>query len=197
METKNFRSRIQIGTIFRFMRTVLLDRMKRSTDPNSQVIFIPIGIIRSPFTDISGMPVQPVGARGVQGTLEIFSEYVEGLCDIGGFSRIILIYAFHKCTSCQLTVTPFLDTTVHGIFATRAPCRPNAIGLSIVRLVAVNGCEIIIEDVDVLDGTPLLDIKPYVPAFDCYPDEKAGWLTGGKDMVVSKKSDGRFGEKGD
>jgi Uncharacterized conserved protein len=77
------------------------------------------------------------------------------------------------------------------------PCRPNAIGLSIVRLVAVNGCEIIIKDVDALDRTPLLDIKPYVPAFDCYPDEKAGWLTGGKDMVISKKSDGRFGEKGD
>jgi tRNA-Thr(GGU) m(6)t(6)A37 methyltransferase TsaA len=171
--------------------------MKRSADTNSQVIFTPIGIIRSPFTDISGMPVQPVGARGVQGTLEIFSEYEEGLCDLGGFSRIILIYAFHRCASCQLTVTPFLDTTDHGIFATRAPCRPNAIGLSVVRLVAINGCELLIEDVDVLDGTPLLDIKPYVPAFDCYPDEMAGWLTYGQDTVGSKKSDNRFGEKDD
>ena len=85
----------------------------------------------------------------------------------------------------------------HGIFATRAPCRPNAIGISIVRLVAVNGCELIIEDVDVVDGTPLLDIKPYVPLFDCYPDEKSGWLDGCRDAVKSKKSDGRFCEKGE
>jgi len=166
--------------------------MNQSTNPNAQNTYSPIGTIRSPFTDISGMPIQPTGARAVRGTVEVSEEYAEGLADLEGFSRIILIYAFHKCASCQLTVTPFLDTTTHGIFATRAPCRPNAIGISIMHLVAVNGCELIIEDVDILDGTPLLDIKPYVPLFDCYPDEKSGWLDRGKDTVVSKKSDGRF-----
>ena len=169
-----------------------MDKMKKSTNPTAQFTYIPIGTIQSPYTDISGMPIQPIGARDVQGTVVIFGEYAEGLSDLDGFSRIILIYAFHKCNSCQLTVTPFLDTTTHGIFATRAPCRPNAIGLSIVRLVAVNSCELIIEGVDVLDGTPLLDIKPYVPAFDCYPDEKTGWLAGCEHKVMSKRSDRRF-----
>jgi len=167
------------------------------TNPNALITYSPIGTIHSPFTDISGMPIQPTGARTVRGTVEISEEYAEGLTDLEGFSRIILIYAFHKCASCQLTVTPFLDTTTHGIFATRAPCRPNAVGISIVKLVTVKGREIIIEDVDVLDGTPLLDIKPYVPLFDCYPDEKSGWLEGFKDSVVSKKSDGRFCENGE
>jgi len=167
------------------------------TNPNALITYSPIGIIHSPFTNISGMPIQPTGARAVRGTVEISEEYAEGLADLEGFSRIILIYAFHMCASCQLTVTPFLDTATHGIFATRAPCRPNAVGISIVKLVTVKGCEIIIEDVDVLDGTPLLDIKPYVPFFDCYPDEKSGWLDGCKDSVVSKKSDGRFCENGE
>jgi len=167
---------------------------KKNIHTDQQIICTPVGIIHSPFTELSGMPIQPVGARGVQGTVEIFREYAEGVTDLDGFSRVILIYAFHKCTSCQLTVTPFLDTTTHGIFATRAPCRPNPIGLSIVRLTAVNGRTLAIEDVDVLDGTPLLDIKPYVTPFDSYPDEKSGWLDGCRDTVVSKKSDGRFCE---
>jgi tRNA-Thr(GGU) m(6)t(6)A37 methyltransferase TsaA len=168
--------------------------MKTKMSQDVWITYTPVGTIRSPFTDISGMPIQPAGARGIQGTVEIFREYAEGLSDLDGFSRIILIYGFHKCTFSQLTVTPFLDTKPHGIFATRAPCRPNAIGLSIVRLVAVNGCELIIEDVDILDGTPVLDIKPYVPDFDSYQDEKSGWLTGCNDTVRSKKSDGRFCE---
>ena len=171
--------------------------MNQSTNPNEPITYFPIGTIHSPFTDISGMPIQPTGARAVRGTVEISEKYAEGLADLEGFSRIILIYAFHKCASCQLTVTPFLDTTTHGIFATRAPCRPNAVGISIVKLVTIKGCELIIEDVDVLDGTPLLDIKPYVPLFDCYPDEKSGWLDGCKDSVISKKSDGRFCENGE
>lgn len=169
-------------------------KTKMSVNQDVRITYTPVGTIRSPFTDISGMPIQPAGARGIQGTVEIFREYAEGLSDLDGFSRIILIYGFHKCTFSQLTVTPFLDTKLHGIFATRAPCRPNAIGLSIVRLVAVNGCELIIEDVDILDGTPVLDIKPYVPDFDSYQDEKSGWLAGCNDTVRSKKSDGRFCE---
>ena len=166
--------------------------MNKSRSPDAQIVFTPIGTIRSPFTDIAGMPIQPSGARGVQGTVEIFEEYAEGLADLDGFSRIILIYAFHKCDSCQLTVTPFLDTTPRGIFATRAPCRPNPIGLSVVRLIGVQGKTLIIEDVDILDGTPLLDIKPYVPQFDAYPDASCGWLEKTVNSVKSFRSDDRF-----
>jgi tRNA-Thr(GGU) m(6)t(6)A37 methyltransferase TsaA len=167
--------------------------MKESRSPETQTVFTPIGTIRSAFTDVAGMPIQPSGARGVQGTVEIFDQYAEGLCDLDGFSRIILIYAFHRCTSCQLTVTPFLDTTPRGIFATRAPCRPNPIGFSVVRLIGVQGRTLIIEDVDVLDGTPLLDIKPYVPAFDAYPNASCGWLEKSAQGAESFRSDKRFG----
>jgi len=156
------------------------------------VVFSPIGTIRSPFTDITGMPIQPTGARGIRGSVEISEPYAAGLKDLDGFSRIILIYAFHKCGQCQITVTPFLDSQVHGIFATRAPCRPNAIGISVVRLTGRSGTTLAIEDVDVLDGTPLLDIKPYVPAFDSYPDSKSGWLDKNSHEAESFRSDGRF-----
>jgi len=166
--------------------------MKERTNPDVQITYTPIGTIRSPFTDIAGMPIQPPGARGVQGTVEIFSEYAEGLCDLDGFSRIILIYSLHRCTSCQLTVTPFLDTIPRGVFATRAPCRPNPIGLSVVRLNGIEGNVLMIEDVDILDGTPLLDIKPYVPQFDAYPDASSGWLETSAHGVGSFRSDERF-----
>jgi len=170
-----------------------MDSMKESWSTNALFVFNPIGTIRSPFTDVAGMPIQPTGARGVRGTVEIFGKYAEGLCDLDGFSRIILIYAFHKCDDCQLTVTPFLDTTPRGIFATRAPCRPNAIGLSVVRLIGVQGRTLIIEDVDILDGTPLLDMKPYVPEFDAYPDASCGWLEKSAQGAESFRSDKRFG----
>lgn len=157
-----------------------------------RITFVRIGTIRSPFTDIAGMPIQPGGAWGVRGSVEVFREYTEGLADLEGFSRIILVYAFHQCTSCQLTVTPFLDTTNHGIFATRAPCRPNPVGISVVRLSGREGGTLLIEDVDNLDGTPLLDIKPYVPEFDAYPDSECGWLTKNAKGAESYRSDERF-----
>jgi len=106
----------------------------------SQLAYAPNGIIRSLFTDISGSPIQDVGARDIQGTVEVFGEFAEGLSDLDGFSRFILIYTFPKCTYCQLTVTAFPDISTHGIFATRAPCRTNTIGLSIVRLISKNDC---------------------------------------------------------
>ena len=154
--------------------------------------FSRIGIIHSPFTEPAGMPIQPAGAPGIRGTVTIDEHFREGLLDLCGFSRIILLYAFHRSHGYALEVVPFLDTVSHGIFATRAPRRPNAIGISIVRLIAVNGCKLIIEDVDVVDGTPLLDIKPYVPEFDCFPDEKSGWLAGCRDAVARAKADQRF-----
>lgn len=162
---------------------------EKTRDPRS---FVPIGIIHSPFNDIIGMPIQPPGARGIRGSVEIFYEFGEGLSDIEGFSHLLLIYAFHRCPSYRLTVTPFLDTTPRGVFATRAPRRPNAIGLSTVRLIEVKGTQLIIEDVDILDGTPLLDMKPYVPAFDAYPDASSGWLERSMHCAETFLSDERF-----
>jgi tRNA-Thr(GGU) m(6)t(6)A37 methyltransferase TsaA len=154
--------------------------------------YTPIGIIHSPYEDLSGMPIQPTGARGVRGTIDIFPEYRDGLCDLDGFSRIILIFVFHKSTEYTLVVKPFLDDTQRGVFATRAPKRPSAIGLSIVRLTGMHECTLDIEDVDILDGTPLLDIKPYVPAFDAYPDAASGWLEPVIQNAESFRSDARF-----
>ena len=154
--------------------------------------FSPIGIIHSPFTSIAGMPIQPGGARGIRGTIEVFEEYRTGLKDLDGFSRIILIYSFDRSNGYSLEVKPFLDDNTHGVFATRAPKRPNPLGLSIVRLNGSNGGTLSIEDVDILDGTPLLDIKPYVPEFDSYAGEKAGWLDAAGGRVTSFRSDERF-----
>jgi tRNA-Thr(GGU) m(6)t(6)A37 methyltransferase TsaA len=159
----------------------------------SQVFtYTPIGIIHSPFIEPAGMPIQPAGAEGVRGTVLIDKKFRGGLRDLSGFSRIILIYAFHRSQGYDLEVIPFLDTVTHGVFATRAPRRPNAIGLSIVRLISVNEGELVIEGVDVVDGTLLLDIKPYVPEFDCHPDETSGWFAGCGDRIAGMRADGRF-----
>ena len=162
-----------------------------AVDPPS-VTYIPIGIIHSPFHDPVGMPIQPSGARGTQGTVEIFPPYREGLHDLEGFSRVILIYHFHRGRPGPLMVKPFLDSSHRGAFATRAPSRPNFIGLSAVRLISITDGTLLVEDLDILDGTPLLDVKPYVPAFDAYPHEVAGWLDAVKDPMDRARSDGRF-----
>ncbi|MEA5036952.1 hypothetical protein SDC9_39584 [bioreactor metagenome] len=154
--------------------------------------YMPIGIVRSPFTDTAGMPIQPAGAEGVRGTVDLRPDLTAGLSDLKEFSHIILIYAFHKSQGCSLQVTPFLDTVQRGVFATRAPKRPNAIGLSIVRLIDIRENTLTIENVDLLDGTPLLDIKPYVPAFDAFCSAKAGWLDQSHQSADSARSDDRF-----
>lgn len=152
----------------------------------------PIGVIHSSFTEISGMPIQPTYALGIRGTIEIFPEYCEGLTDLNGFSHLILLYHFHQATKVQLLVTPFMDSEPHGIFATRAPNRPNPIGLSIVTLLQIKGNILDIENFDILDGTPLLDIKPYVPEFDNYSQVRVGWLEQAKGKAESQRSDSRF-----
>ncbi len=157
------------------------------------ISYQPIGIIHSFFTEIAGMPIQPTGAAGIRGTIEIFPDYAEGLTDLDGFSHLILLYHFHRAKKAQLIVTPFLDSQPHGIFATRAPNRPNPIGLSVVKLLRIEKNILEIECVDILDGTPLLDIKPYVPEFDYYADVRIGWLEQRKDRVDSQRSDTRFG----
>jgi tRNA-Thr(GGU) m(6)t(6)A37 methyltransferase TsaA len=157
-----------------------------------KIEYKPIGIIRSPFKDIKGMPIQPTGAKDVKGKVVIEPEYIGGLKDIGGFSHIILIYHFHLSKGFSLEVKPFMDDKLHGVFATRAPRRPNPIGLSIVRLVRVEGRILHIEDVDIVDGTPLLDIKPFVPKFDVVKVERAGWLSQRAGKAGKVKADGRF-----
>ncbi len=152
----------------------------------------PIGVIRSPFRRIEGIPIQPTGAKDVSGTVEIKPEYAGGLEDIEGFSHIILLYHFHLSKGYSLKVKPFLDDNQHGVFATRAPKRPNPIGISVVRLMGVDGCTLHISDVDVVDGTPLLDLKPYVPEFDVRKVERTGWLSDKADRVHETKSDERF-----
>jgi len=135
----------------------------------------PIGVIRSAHTKAEETPIQPVYAAGIKGQAEVFPEYAEGLRDLEGFSYLHLIYHFHEAGSARLLVKPFLEDRFHGVFATRAPCRPNPIGLSIVRLVKREGNVLHLEDVDVLDGTPLLDIKPYISRFDYREDVRCGW----------------------
>jgi len=160
-----------------------------------EITYRPIGVIRSPFKEPEGTPIQPAGARGVAGTVEVFSEYIEGLKDIDGFSHIILLYHFHLSKGASLRVKPFMDNCEHGIFAIRGPTRPNPIGLSVVRLLRVESGILHVQDVDIVDGTPLLDIKPYVPEFDIFEVERIGWLEDNVQKVSRSRDDGRFKKK--
>jgi tRNA-Thr(GGU) m(6)t(6)A37 methyltransferase TsaA len=157
-----------------------------------KIEFRPIGIIHSPFAELEGMPVQPVGASGTEGTVELFPEYREGLKDLEGFSHVILLYHFHRSKGFDLQVLPFLDRQSRGLFATRAPRRPNPIGLSVVKLLNIREGILQIENVDMVDGTPLLDIKPYVPAFDAPAAASIGWYEQATRTATQTKSDTRF-----
>lgn len=141
-----------------------------------EFIMKPIGVIHSPFTEKSQTPVQPVFSNAV-GRVEVYPEFAEGLQDLEGFSHIFLFYVFHEANDFSLRVKPFLDDKIHGLFATRYPHRPNPIGFSVVRLLEKQASALKIEGVDVLDGTPLLDIKPYVPDFDIFLDTRDGWYS--------------------
>ena len=138
------------------------------------------------------MPVQPSSARGIRGNIVIEKKYSAGLADLEGFSHIYLIYYLHLSKKYDLTVIPFLDNRERGLFATRAPRRPNPIGLSVVHLLQVERNILDIEDVDIIDGTPLLDIKPYVPEMESVHDLRIGWLSAYTAELKSKKADGRF-----
>jgi tRNA-Thr(GGU) m(6)t(6)A37 methyltransferase TsaA len=158
----------------------------------SEIAFRQIGTIYSPYTSTAAMPIQPRGAPGVAGRVEVFPEYADGLKDLAGFSHLYLLYFFHLASGVQLCVVPFLDSQQHGVFATRAPTRPNPLGLSVVRLREVCDNVLEVENLDVLDGTPLLDIKPYVPAFDHWDVESTGWLTDQHHRAATTPSDDRF-----
>ncbi len=156
------------------------------------ITYQPIGIIHSPFKEPKGTPIQPPAARDIAGTVEIFPEYVAGLKDLDGFSHIVLLFHFHLTKESKLEVIPFMDTQLRGVFATRAPSRPNPIGLSVVRLQKIENNILHILDVDIVDGTPLLDIKPCVSAFDERDVEKTGWLKNNIQKLKNSQDDGRF-----
>ena len=154
-----------------------------------------IGIIHTPFQRSSGAPVQASLAGGAEGTVEVYEPFSAGLRDLDGFARIWLLYWFDRAALPpeSFMVAPYLDHQTRGVFSTRAPSRPNRIGLSPVQLVAIERNILRVRDIDVLDGTPLLDIKPYVPRFDSFPDSRAGWL----ESVTSGQilADDRFEQK--
>ncbi len=154
--------------------------------------FTSIGTIHTPFKKTEGMPIQSSGALGIQGTVILKQSFVEGLSDLDKFSHIYLIYCFHQSKGFDLQVIPFLDDKPHGVFATRAPRRPNPIGISIVKLISIRDNILVIENVDMLDGTPLLDIKPYIGQFDIHTIEKNGWINSRTGYPNEIRSDKRF-----
>ena len=160
---------------------------------DSKISYQPIGYIQTPFMTISDMPIQPSGANCAEGIIELNPDLVPGLFDLEGFSHLILIYHFHLIKGHKLYVIPFMDDQPHGIFATRAPARPNPIAISIVELRKVENNFIYISGVDMINGTPLLDIKPFFTKYDNRTNAKAGWLEGKGHIDIAKiKSDNRF-----
>ena len=158
-----------------------------------QFQYEPIGVIRTPFESPDRIPIQPVGADTEDGTVQVAESYADGLQDLNGFSHCILLYHFHAATDAtSLEVEPFLDTEKRGVFATRAPQRPNQIGLSVVAIDSVTENEVRVSGIDVVDQTPLLDIKPFVPEFDVPVDADTGWITASESTIQSKKADERF-----
>ncbi len=142
---------------------------------NDVIVFRPIGVIHSPHKEAFETPIQPVFSRDIAGTVVIDAAYVDGLAGLDGFSHIYLFFYFHQSQKTRLRLQPYLLDEEQGIFATRAPHRPNKLGMSLVRLVKIEGNVLHIKDVDVLDGTPLLDIKPFVPRFDMRENARSGW----------------------
>jgi len=152
----------------------------------------PIGVIYTPYTERAGMPIQQTGAKGVKGTIEIDPTYTEGLKDLDGFSHIILLYHFHMVKEYSLLSKPFMEDKIHGVFSIRGPKRPNPIGFSVVKLNRVEGNVLYIENVDMLNETPLIDIKPFIPDVDCVKVDKMGWLNGKSHKMGDEESDNRF-----
>lgn len=159
------------------------------------ISFTPIGVIRSPHLVATGTPIQPAYAQKCEGQVLVDTAFEAGLADIEGFDRLWLVYLFDRAGPYQPRVVPYRDTREHGLFATRSPCRPNPIGMSVVRLVGRDRNMLRVSGIDILDGTPLLDIKPYVAAFDAHPSSAAGWFD--QQREDRKVADGRFHGNGD
>ncbi len=157
-----------------------------------EITLKPIGVIHSPFKENLGTPIQPEGGKGCEAAVEVFPEFAPGLEDLDGFSHVVLVYYFHLCDATCLKVRPFLDEEERGVFATRAPVRPNHLGISVVRLDGVEGNLLRIRDVDLLDGTPVLDIKPHIPRLEAPGPASIGWLEGKERSIGEQRDDGHF-----
>jgi tRNA-Thr(GGU) m(6)t(6)A37 methyltransferase TsaA len=161
--------------------------------PEDTFSYESLGVIWTPFESPDGMPIQPTGADSVTGTVEIKESYADGLADLAEFSHCILLYHFHASNDDpSLRVEPFLDNEPRGLFSTRAPQRPNRIGLSVVAIESVKERELTVSGIDVVDGTPLLDIKPFVPEFDNPSEVETGWLDVSESTIRSERADRRF-----
>ncbi len=159
----------------------------------NEISYKVIGCVHSPYKNPEGTPIQPAASTGdVFATVEFFPEYAEGLKDLEGFSHIYVLFHLHCSTNKSLQVTPFLDNEPHGVFATRSPGRPNPIGLSVVELIKIEGNLLTVKNPDMLDGSPVLDIKPYVSKFDVFETTKNGWLEKNLHKMIQVKDDGRF-----
>lgn len=152
-----------------------------------EIVFHSIGTIRSPHGKLSEIPIQPVFAEGIEGQVIVHEEYVEGLSDLEGFSHIYLFYHFHRSEKSPMYVKPYLSNEKRGIFATRAPHRPNKLGMSLVRLDRIEKNTLYVKDIDILDGTTLLDIKPYIERFDYRNEVRSGWQDDISDSKASKE----------
>jgi len=151
------------------------------------IAYHPIGVIHSEHVAAEKTPIQPAYAQGCKGRVEVFPEYADGLRDLDGFSHLYLLYHFHQAPPAKLLVKPFLQDVERGVFATRAPCRPNGIGLSIVELLRREGTVLYVDHVDILDGTPLLDIKPYTAKFDRFDTTRNGWQDDVDDETAQRR----------
>lgn len=158
----------------------------------SEFTYKAIGVVHSPFKEPKNVPIQAAASKGTEGAIEIYAQYTQGLTDLEGFSHLILLYHLHLVRDSPLMVKPFLDDKLHGVFATRSPARPNRIGFSVVSLQRLEGNVLHVCDLDIVEGTPLLDIKPYVPAFDCVQAQKIGWFSDKIDKLDVTRDDGRF-----
>lgn len=156
------------------------------------ITFQPIGIVHSPFKNPEGTPIQPIAAIDTEAIIEVFPEFSKGLTDLEGFSHIYILFHLHLAKKKELMVVPFLDNTAHGVFATRSPGRPNSIGISVVCLDKIIDNKLYVKNIDILDGSPVLDIKPYIPQFDVFNTTKNGWYDNKKTKLEEQKDDGRF-----
>ncbi|MBP7612761.1 MAG: tRNA (N6-threonylcarbamoyladenosine(37)-N6)-methyltransferase TrmO [Paludibacter sp.] len=156
------------------------------------ITYHPIGIVHSPFKSPEGTPIQSVAAKGTEAIIEIFPQFSEGLTDLEHFSHIYILFDLHLAQKKELMVVPFLDNKPHGIFATRSPGRPNSIGISVVILDRIENNKLHVKNIDILDGSPVLDIKPYIPQFDVFENVESGWFPKNKETIENKIDDGRF-----
>lgn len=157
-----------------------------------KICYTPIGVVHSSFKESKGTPAQPVAAPQSIGKIEIFEQYCEGLTDLEGFSHLIVLFHMHLINKHPLKVIPFLDTVEHGVFATRSPGRPNPIGYSVVKLDRIENNILHVSGVDIIDNSPILDIKPYVNSFDFRRADKCGWFDTVEINLSKAKDDGRF-----